>query len=151
MHYFLTGGTGFIGRNLIDHLLKRRGNIYVLVRSGSREKFKALSERWGTSAKRVIPITGDLSRPNLGVSAAKRKELKGKIRHMFHLAAVYDLKANAASQQSANIDGTKHAVQFAEAVGAKCFHHVSSIAAAGLYQGIFREDMFEEAEGLEHP
>jgi NAD(P)-dependent dehydrogenase (short-subunit alcohol dehydrogenase family) len=30
-------------------------------------------------------------------------------------------------------------------------HHVSSIAAAGLYEGVFREDMFEEAEGLDHP
>jgi len=28
---------------------------------------------------------------------------------------------------------------------------VSSIAAAGLYEGVFREDMFEEAENLDHP
>ena len=67
MNYFLTGGTGFIGHNLIEHLLHRRGNIYVLVRSGSREKFKKLSQKWGVSAKRVIPITGDLSKPFLGI------------------------------------------------------------------------------------
>ncbi|HEY6087152.1 MAG TPA: SDR family oxidoreductase, partial [Burkholderiaceae bacterium] len=30
-------------------------------------------------------------------------------------------------------------------------HHVSSIAAAGMYEGVFREDMFDEAEGLDHP
>ena len=34
---------------------------------------------------------------------------------------------------------------------AGCFHHVSSIAAAGLYDGVFREDMFDEAEELDHP
>ena len=28
---------------------------------------------------------------------------------------------------------------------------MSSIAAAGLYEGVFREDMFEEAEDLDHP
>ena len=151
MNYFLTGGTGFIGHNLIEHLLHRRGNIYVLVRSGSKAKFKKLSERWGVSAKRVIPITGDLSKPFLGIRPAKRKELEGKIRHVFHLAAIYDLKADATAQQAANVDGTKHAVQFAEAINAKCFHHCSSIAAAGLYQGIFREDMFEEASGLDNP
>jgi NAD(P)-dependent dehydrogenase (short-subunit alcohol dehydrogenase family) len=151
MNYFLTGGTGFIGRNLIEHLLKRRGNIYVLVRSGSKGKLKALSERWGVSAKRVIPVTGDLTKPYLGVSPAKRKELRGNIRHFFHLGAIYDLKADAESQQAANVDGTRHAVQFAEAVEARCFHHVSSIAAAGLYPGVFREDMFDEASGLEHP
>ena len=39
----------------------------------------------------------------------------------------------------------------AEAIHAGCFHHVSSIAAAGLYDGMFREDMFEEAEDLDHP
>ncbi len=151
MSYFLTGGTGFIGRNLIDHLIHRRGNIYVLVRAKSKPKFKALAKRWGVSAKRVIPVTGDLTKPFLGISPAKRNQLQGEIRHMFHLGAIYDLKADAESQIKVNVDGTKNALQFAEAVGAGCFHHVSSIAAAGLYQGVFREDMFEEATGLEDP
>lgn len=35
--------------------------------------------------------------------------------------------------------------------GAGCLHHASSIAAAGLFEGIFREDVFEEAENLGHP
>ena len=35
MTYFVTGGTGFIGRFLIDKLARREGNIYVLVRKGS--------------------------------------------------------------------------------------------------------------------
>ena len=43
-------------------------------------------------------------------------------------------------------------VQFAEDVEAGRVHMVSSIAAAGLYKGIWREDMFEEAENLDnHP
>ena len=41
-------------------------------------------------------------------------------------------------------------VRFSGTIQAGCFHHVSSIAAAGLYKGVFREDMFEEAEGLQH-
>ena len=31
------------------------------------------------------------------------------------------------------------------------FHLVSSIASAGLFEGLFREDMFEEAENLDNP
>ena len=151
MSYFVTGGTGFIGRHLIDLLLERKGTIYVLVRSSSKAKFKALSERWGKDAKRVVPITGDLSRPLLGVSKANREKLAGKVTHVFHLGAVYNLAADAESQETANVDGTRHAVKFAEAISAKNFHHVSSIAAAGLYSGVFREDMFEEAQGLSHP
>ena len=42
MSYFVTGGTGFIGHNLISLLLKRRGNIYVLVRKGSLNKLDKL-------------------------------------------------------------------------------------------------------------
>ncbi|KAJ8135528.1 hypothetical protein OY671_011259, partial [Metschnikowia pulcherrima] len=38
-----------------------------------------------------------------------------------------------------------------KAIDAGHFHHVSSIAAAGSYEGVFREDMFDEAEGSDHP
>jgi NAD(P)-dependent dehydrogenase (short-subunit alcohol dehydrogenase family) len=151
MSYFITGGTGFIGQNLIRLLLKRRGKIYVLVRKGSEEKLDKLRARWGKASKRVIGVRGDLTRPLLGIPPAKRKKLEGQIDHVFHLAAIYDLKADAASQQAVNMDGTRNTVRFAEAVKAKRFHHVSSIAAAGLYPGTFSEDMFEEAVGLDNP
>ncbi len=152
MTYFVTGGTGFIGRNLIDQLLQRKGTVHVLVRRGSRKKFNLLVEqRWADQRQRVVAVTGDLTRPGLGLSASDQQALTGKIRHFFHLAAVYDLKATEAQNQAANIDGTRHAIQCAEALKAKCFHHTSSIAAAGLYRGTFREDMFEEASGLSHP
>ncbi|MGZ5649336.1 MAG: SDR family oxidoreductase [Usitatibacter sp.] len=151
MTYFVTGATGFIGRFLIDRLIQREGTIHVLVRKSSVKKLDELRARWGAEEKRVVAVVGDLAKPNLGIPAAEIAKLKGKVKHFFHLAAIYDLAADAESQEKANIDGTRHAVDVAEAVNAGCFHHVSSIAAAGLYDGVFREDMFEEAEGLDHP
>jgi NAD(P)-dependent dehydrogenase (short-subunit alcohol dehydrogenase family) len=151
MSYFVTGATGFIGGFLIGKLLNRKGTIYVLVRKSSEEKFAALKERYPDAGDRLVAIWGDLSKPQLGVSAEQLKLLSGKVKQFYHLAAVYDLKASAESQQIANIDGTRHAVQLADAIKAGCFHHISSIAAAGLYQGVFREDMFAEAENLDHP
>jgi len=152
MSYFVTGGSGFIGRHLIDQLLKRKGKIHVLVRRGSKTKFNRLvAERWSDHKNRVIAVSGDLGKSALGVSNKDLDKLKGRIRHFFHLAAVYDLQADAETNEKANIDGTRHAIALAEEIGARCFHHTSSIAAAGLYQGTFREDMFEEATGLQHP
>ena len=151
MAYFVTGATGFIGRFLVAHLVKRGKPIYVLVRKTSTKKLTALREHWGVDDKQVVAIYGDLSKKNLGVSDADAKKLGGKIDHFFHLAAIYDLKASAEEQELANVDGTRNAVQFAATIAAGCFHHVSSIAAAGLYDGVFREDMFDEAEELDHP
>ncbi len=153
MTYFVTGATGFIGKFLVKNLLARQGTIYVLVRKNSVKKLEALYPWWGLDEKqkRVVPILGDLGKLKLGVAPADIAKLKGKIAHLFHLAAIYDLSADAASQQTANIDGTRNAVEFADAVKAGIFHHTSSIAAAGLYDGTFREDMFDEAEELDHP
>jgi len=151
MAYFVTGATGFIGRFLVRNLLKRGMPIYVLVRKGSQKKLDALREECGVTEKEIIGIAGDLTKPGLGLADADKRKLKGKIDHFFHLAAIYDLKATAEAQQAANVEGTRHAVQCAQALAAGCFHHVSSIAAAGLYDGVFREDMFDEAEDLDHP
>ena len=152
MAYFLTGATGFIGRFLVDRLLRdREGTVFVLVRKSSVKKLEEMRARWGAAERRVVAVVGDLEKPRLGLSPAQVAKLKGKVRHFFHLAAVYDLSADAGSQEKANIDGTRHAVELAGAIAAGCFHHVSSIAAAGLYEGVFREDMFEEAEELDHP
>ena len=151
MTYFVTGATGFIGRFLVGNLLKRKGTVHVLVRKGSQKKLTALIETMGWDAERIVAVPGDLAKPKLGLSAAQIKALSGKVQHFFHLAAIYDLSADAESQKIANVEGTRHAVQLAEAVKAGCFHHTSSIAVAGLYSGTFREDMFEEAEDLDNP
>lgn len=151
MNYFVTGGTGFIGRFLIENLCKRGGTVHVLVRESSLGKIDSLREKTGAAEGQLLPVTGDLGAENLGVSAADLKALKGKIDHFFHLGAIYDLKADAESQEIANIQGTRNALACAEAVDAKCFHLASSIAAAGQYKGVFREDMFEEATGLSDP
>jgi len=147
MTYFVTGATGFIGRYLVERLLDRDGHVYVLVREGSQERMDELIGRWDAH-DRVTKVVGDLQEPNLGVSDEQIAELKGKVDHFFHLAAMYDMTADDESNEKLNVAGTRHAVELANALDAGIFHHTSSVAAAGLYKGMFREDMFDEGQKL---
>ncbi len=151
MSYFVTGATGFIGKRLVEKLLQRSGPVYFLVRDAEADKVDQLLGRWGVDRKQAVPIVGDLTRPGLGIADKDLRKLRGKVEHFFHLAAIYDLKADPQTQLQVNVEGTRNTVQLATKIRARRFHHVSSIAAAGLYDGVFREDMFQEAENLDHP
>jgi NAD(P)-dependent dehydrogenase (short-subunit alcohol dehydrogenase family) len=152
MIYFVTGASGFIGKRLVRALLSRPDTrVYFLLRNSSPERLAKLFGFWGTDDTRAIPLGGDLTEGGLGIASDRLAQVMGKVDHFFHLAAIYDLEADPAIEMRTNIEGTRNAVSFAAAIGAKRFHHMSSIAAAGLSHGTFREDMFAEAQNLEHP
>lgn len=152
MIYFVTGATGFIGKRLVKTLVARKGSvIYALVRDRNPKRLDALRTYWGGGKEQIVFVPGDLTQPDLGISPTDLRKLDGKVKHFFHLAAVYDLQASAEDQIAANVQGTERAIAMANEIKVGCFHHVSSIAAAGLFEGIFREDMFDEAENLDHP
>jgi thioester reductase-like protein len=149
MTYFVTGATGFIGRHLVERLLERDGDIHVLVREGSQDRLDTLVERWGASAAlRVTPVVGDLQLPRLGLSDEQVAALTGTVEHFFHVAAMYDMTADDASNERLNVGGTRNAVELANALRAGHLHHVSSVAVAGERRGLFREDHFDEGQRL---
>jgi NAD(P)-dependent dehydrogenase (short-subunit alcohol dehydrogenase family) len=153
MAYLVTGATGFIGRHLVAVLLERReGDVHVVVRDASLPKLQRLVAGWpADAAERVQPVVGDLESPSMGVDAAWLEEHRGRIDHVFHLAAIYDMTADDERNEALNVAGTRHAVELANALEAGCFHHVSSVAVAGDHGGVFREDMFDEGQSLPSP
>ena len=61
MRYFVTGGTGFIGRRLISKLLRDAGNtVYFLVREQSRGRQQSLREYLGDAQSRALAVVGDV-------------------------------------------------------------------------------------------
>jgi thioester reductase-like protein len=145
VNYFVTGATGFIGRHLVEELLKRDdATVFALVRDGSRGRLDALAERLD-AGDRITPVVGDLTKERLGVEGFDEQ-----VDHFFHLAAIYDMAADDESMKRTNVDGTRQVVEFANSIEVGRFHHVSSVAVAGRFKGLFREDMFDEGQKLPH-
>jgi NAD(P)-dependent dehydrogenase (short-subunit alcohol dehydrogenase family) len=69
--YFVTRGTGFLGRRLVARLLARPDcvAVYVLVRERSRHRMSELTEQW-PRPERVVQVIGDLTADALGVDPA---------------------------------------------------------------------------------
>ncbi|MGZ4458142.1 MAG: SDR family oxidoreductase [Nocardioidaceae bacterium] len=148
MAYFVTGATGFIGRHLVQELLDNRtGEVFVLVRKGSQQRLDALMRSWGNPS-RVTPVVGDLTAANLGVAKSWVKQHRGSIAHFFHLAALYDMTAPDELNEQLNVGGTRAALALADGLAAGVFHQVSSIAAAGDFDGTYDETMFDVGQGL---
>ena len=148
MTYFVTGATGFIGRHLVQELLDNRpGEIFVLVRKGSKARIDALLRSWG-APNRVTTVTGDLTKPRLGLPRSWTSQHKGSIDHFFHLAAIYDMTASDELNEQLNVGGTRAALDLAAELRAGTFHQVSSIAVSGDYHGTYDETMFDVGQGL---
>ncbi|WP_285500603.1 SDR family oxidoreductase [Actinokineospora sp. NBRC 105648] len=148
--YFVTGATGFLGRRLIERLVARPDHttVHVLVRQQSMERFAAAAARWVGPGARVVPVIGDLTEPGLGVDPTG---LVGVVDHVVHLGAVYDFTASDEVNRVANVEGTRHVLEFAAAINAGLLHHVSSIAVAGDHRGSYTEADFDLGQGHHSP
>ncbi|KXP01022.1 SDR family oxidoreductase [Tsukamurella pseudospumae] len=148
--YFVTGGTGFIGRAVVARLAaaEHGSTIYLLVRDASLPRFERLIADLGHElAPQVVPVAGDVTEPGLGITPG---DLPEHVDHVIHLAAVYDMEAPEEIQQLTNVGGTRNTLELAERLGAT-MHHVSSLAVAGNHEGWFAESDFDVAQDFPTP
>jgi NAD(P)-dependent dehydrogenase (short-subunit alcohol dehydrogenase family) len=149
--YLITGATGLIGRHLLVRILRDPdAEVHALVRAQSVGRLqRALAEVDG--AERVRPLHGDLTLDGLGISDEERAALRGRVDHLVHLAALYDMTADDARNDAVNIEGTRRVVELAEDLRVGVLHHVSSVAVAGEAGGVFSEDDFDRGQPLPSP
>ncbi|MGY2060408.1 SDR family oxidoreductase, partial [Nocardia gipuzkoensis] len=144
--YIVTGGTGFLGRRVVQRLLERDQDavVHVLVREASAAKLAELAAHWG-AGDRVFPLIGDLTAENLGLH-----DDPPQAEHVLHLGAIYDMTADEQTSHAANVEGTRAVIALATEIGAM-LHHVSSVAVAGDHKGKFFEDDFDLGQNLTSP
>ncbi|WP_280272394.1 SDR family oxidoreductase [Nocardia wallacei] len=144
--YLVTGGTGFLGRRVVQGLLEHDHDavVHVLVREASVAKLAELADSWDAQ-HRVFPLIGDLTSENLGL-----QDIPPRVEHIVHLGAVYDMTADEETAYAANVTGTRSVIALATELDA-VLHHVSSVAVAGDHRGKFFEDDFDLGQQLPSP
>lgn len=153
----LTGGTGFLGKVLIEKFLRCLpdiGHIYVLVRAkkGKDPKhrldeifnsplFEKVRTQRGLPAleKTVTAISGDVILPGLGLSPEDRKMLIENVNIVYHGAATVRFDEMLKKAVLLNTRGTKQMIELAkEMKHLNLFIHIST-AYCHLEEKILRE------------
>jgi pimeloyl-ACP methyl ester carboxylesterase/nucleoside-diphosphate-sugar epimerase len=111
---FVTGGTGLLGRWVVNALAARGRNVGVLVR-GSKERGADLVA-WlgarGADVSRVALLEGELTRDGLGLSALDARSL-AHVRDVFHTGGAMRFDMPRAEAFAVNVDGTKRVLDVA--------------------------------------
>jgi len=119
MRALVTGGTGFVGANLVRELLADGDHVRVLARPGGDRRALADCD--------VEIAEGDLLDP-----ASVRRAVAG-VERVFHVAADYRLWApDPAALFRANVDGTRHVLEAAVAAGVERIVYTSTVGALGI-------------------
>ncbi|HEY6350740.1 MAG TPA: amino acid adenylation domain-containing protein, partial [Candidatus Angelobacter sp.] len=134
---FLTGASGFLGCFLLVELLKRtQATVHCLVRSSTPEEGAARIsaelksfDLWdATMADRIVAVSGDLSRPRLGLSIEQFETIANIVDAVYHCGAIVNAAYSYDLLKPANVLGTQEIIRMACLGRRKVLHYVSTIA-----------------------
>lgn len=124
---FVTGGTGFMGRNLIDQLLEGGWKVIALVRPESE------AER--PEHDNLVWVEGDVTDIK-----SLRQVISDDAEVIFHQAAITSLWSRHAEEQTrVNVGGTQNIVQVALEKQVARLVYTSSVSAFGMHSGVITE------------
>ena len=148
---FFTGAGGFIGRYILAHYLERGDcDLYLLENGRFHNRLKEyLDSAIADPAKRARAkvIEGDITAPGLGLNSSLHGELKERVTHVVHLAALYNLSAPRAVSLRVNVEGTRNVLDFAGSLKQlERFGYMSTVAISGDYSGVYSEEDFDKGQ-----
>lgn len=131
---FVTGGTGFVGLNLVQRLKSDGWNVAALYRPNSDLSFLS---RFGPEL-----VLGDITD-----ATSIRAALPSGVDTVFHVAGNTNMwRRNNAQQTRDNVEGTHNVVEAAIAKGVRRLVVTSSISAYGPVTGSISEETASRAE-----
>ncbi len=136
----LTGFPGFIGRRLAAKLLSDDPELRLVALVEERMLDAARSAAQLIDAERLEVINSDIGEARLGLPEETYERLTGEVRHVFHLAAIYNLAVPLALAQRVNVEGTGNVLDFCRAApNLERLVYVSTAYVAGTRSGVVYE------------
>jgi len=100
---------------------------------------------------RIDVLEGDIARRRLGLSGGDWERLAGELRHVFHLAAIYDLGVPLELAQRVNVDGTGNVLELCrDSERLERLNYVSTAYVAGLRRGVVYEHELALGQGFKN-
>ncbi|CAG9854988.1 unnamed protein product [Phyllotreta striolata] len=142
-HVFVTGATGFMGKILVEKILRscpEVAAVYILIRTKKGKDsaqrledfldcpiFEQLKTTSRGSIEKLRCVEGDITQPNCGLSEVNLAQLEKRITSVFHMAANVRFDQPVKSAVQLNTGGTLNVLELAcRFPDLKVFVHVST-------------------------
>jgi len=141
---FLTGATGFVGKVLVEKILRDVpdiGKLFLLIRNNAKERletdilaskvFDRLKEERADflqfALSKLVAISGDVLEANLGLNEKEHRRIVDEVNIVIHCAATVDFKERLDDAVRKNVLGTLQVFELARSLKhLDCFIHVST-------------------------
>jgi len=156
-HIFITGATGFVGSHLAARLLDAGHFVSVLARgsktASAEIRVREVLRNVGTSRFENLKVfEGDISLPDLGLTAAAKQEIVSSTEEVWHCAASLSFQQEDRDEIfRMNVDGTRNVLDLLKQTPARRLHHVSTAYIAGNRPDVALETQIDVGQSFKNP